>query len=1051
MLRLLLRSIFLLLFANIANAQLLIDTSELSKTFKQVKWRSIGPFRGGRSNIAVGVANNPMVYYMGTTGGGLWKTEDMGLTWNNISDGFFKTASVGGIAVAESDPNIVYVGMGEHAVRGVMTHHGDGMYKSTDAGKTWKKIGLEATQHIARVLVDPKNPNIVFVAAQGSLYSKSNDRGIYKSMDGGITWNKVLFIDDKTGCAELSMDMNNPTILYAAMWEHGRTPWKVTSGGPGSALYKSTDGGETWNKMQDGLPNEMGKMAITVSRANSEKVYALIESDFSKEAGGMYVSENAGKTWTQVSNDHRIIGRAWYYIEVFADPIIENTLYVMNAPALKSTDGGKTWENISSTHGDYHNLWINPSNSNNMIIADDGGAAITFNSGKSWSSQNIYATAQFYRINVDNEFPYNIYGGQQDNTSVKIASRSFRGGINATNWSASAGGESAFLAFDPNDPRYVLGGSYQGTIEVFDSKSKGSTNIMAAPIQYLGKDAKEDKYRFNWNAPIIWSKHEPNTYYHGAQVLLRTTDMGKTWTEVSPDLTRNDKSKQGKPGGPYTNEAVGAENYGTLSYVIESPNEKGVMYTGSDDGLIHITKDGGKTWKNITPTGLAECLINAIEVSPFDNATAYIATTRYKFDDPTPGLYKTTDYGKSWTKINNGIANNAFTRVIREDTQVKDLLFAGTEFGIYLSRNGGKNWTPFQLNLPNTPITDLRIHQDNLIASTSGRSFWILDDLNLIRQYKKDTNNIIIYQPTNAYLANGYSELDQNNEDFKGSKSFEGVNPSSGVVIYYQLPSLKENEVVTLEIKDAAGNVVRQFASSPRDENKGNGRRNVKEPKIPANKGLNRFVWDMRYPSIPTIPGVYIESSFKGHKVIPGNYAINLKVGNQMATTTANILANPLYKVGENDYKEFNALMKQMEGEVVTMHTMILDLHDSKNQLEAVLKNLPSDNKYNAVKIAGEDLVKQLKAWDEDMIQRKSTAYDDVENFPNKFTADYMFMVNQNESDIPRVNQPVLDLLKEYTPKWEALKARGLNLKNNLLPALNKQLWEVGVGAVWIN
>lgn len=1049
MIRSLIQSLFLLFFVVAANAQTTNDTSEYGKIFKQVKWRSIGPFRGGRSNIAVGVVGNPMVYYMGTTGGGLWKTEDMGLSWNNISDGFFKTATVGGIAVAESDPNIIYVGMGEHAVRGVMTHHGDGMYKSTDAGKTWKKIGLDATHHIARVVVDPKNPNIVFVAAQGSLYSTSNDRGIYKSTDGGITWNKVLFIDDKTGCAELSMDMNNPSILYAAMWEHGRTPWKVTSGGPGSGLYKSTDGGETWNEMQEGLPKEMGKMAIAVSRANSEKVYALIESDFTKEAGGMYVSENAGKTWTHATSDHRIIGRAWYYIEVFADPIIENTLYVMNAPALKSTDGGKTWENISSTHGDYHNLWINPSNSNNMIIADDGGAAITLNGGKSWSSQDIYATAQFYRINVDNEFPYNIYGGQQDNSSVKIASRSFRGGINNTHWSASAGGESAFLAFDPNDPRYVLGGSYQGTIEVFDSKSKGSTNIMAAPIQYLGKDAKDDKYRFNWNAPIIWSKHEPNTYYHGAQVLLRTTDRGKTWTEASPDLTRNDKSKQGRPGGPFTNEAVGAENYGTLSYVIESPNEKGVIYTGSDDGLVHVTKDGGKTWKNITPNGLAECLINAIEVSPFDNATAYIATTRYKFDDHTPGLYKTTDYGKTWTKINTGIANNAFTRVIREDTKVKDLLFAGTELGIYLSRNGGKNWMPFQLNLPNTPITDLRIHQDNLIASTSGRSFWILDDLNLFRQYKKDTSNTLLYQPTNAYLVNGYSELDQNNDEFKGSKTFEGVNPSSGVVIYYQLPTLKENEQVNIEIKDAAGNIVRQFSSSSNTTNNSSSR-NTKDPKLTSNKGLNRFVWDMRYPSIPTIPGVYIESSFKGHKVIPGNYTITLTAGEQTAATTTTILANPLYQVSENDYKEFDALMKHMEGEITTMHTMILDLYETRNQLEGVLKNLPSDAKYSTVKAAGEAIVKQLKAWDEEMIQRKSTAYDDVENFPNKFTADYMFMVNQNESDIPRVNQPVLDLLKEYTPKWEALKARGLDFKNNLLPALNKQFWEVGVGAVWI-
>jgi len=526
--------------------------------------------------------------------------------------------------------------------------------------------------------------------------------------------------------------------------------------------------------------------------------------------------------------------------------------------------------------------------------------------------------------------------------------------------------------------------------------------------------------------------------------------MGKTWTEASPDLTRNEKSKQGKPGGPFTNEAVGAENYGTLSYIMESPNEKGVIYTGSDDGYVYLTRDGGKTWKNVTPAGLAECLINAIEVSPFDNATAYIATTRYKFDDHTPGLYKTTDYGKTWTKINNGIAANSFTRVVREDTKVKDLLFAGTEFGVYMSQNGGKNWTPFQLNLPNTPITDLRIHQDNLIASTSGRSFWILDDLSLFRQYKKDTSAVKLYQPTNAYLVNGNSELNQNKEEFTGSNTFEGVNPANGVVVYYQLPTLKEGEAVTMEIKDAAGNVVRRFSSKAEADKKVEGRRSAKDPKLSSSKGLNRFVWDMRHPSIPSIPGVFIESSFKGHKAIPGNYTITVKAGEQTSSTTASILANPLYQMGENDYKEFDALMKQMEGELITMHTMILDLYESKNQLEGVLKNLTSEDKYTAVKTKGEEVVKLLKAWDEDMIQRKSTAYDDVENFPNKFTANYMFMVNQNESEVPRVNQPVLDLLKEYTPIWEALKARGLDLKNNVLPALNKQLWEAGVGAVWV-
>ena len=1047
--------IILLSFVFGAGAQTKKDSSltNLNNYFKPVKWRSIGPFRGGRSNTATGVVGNISTYYMGTTGGGLWKTDDMGITWNNISDGFFKTGSVGAVSVAESDPNIVYGGMGEHAVRGVMTHHGDGVYKSTDAGKSWKKMGLDLTQHIARVVIHPKNPDIVFVAAQGALYSKSKERGIYKSTDGGVTWKNVLYVDEKTGCAELSMDMNNPSILYAAMWEHGRQPWKVTSGGPGSGLYKSTDGGEHWEKMQEGLPKEMGKMAVAVCRSNSEKVYALIESDWEKEAGGLYVSNNAGKSWSQVTGDHRIIGRAWYYMELFPDPLNENVLYVMNAPAMRSIDGGKTWEDISGTHGDYHDLWINPTNSNNMIIADDGGAAISFNQGKTWSAQNNMPTAQFYRINTDNQFPYRIYGGQQDNSAVSIASRELgSGGIGNASWTSSAGGESAFLAFNPDDPKFVLGGSYQGTIEVLDTKAKAGTNIMAAPIQYLGRDAKDIKYRFNWNAPIIWSKHEPNVFYHGSQYLLKTTDMGNTWTEASPDLTRNEKEKQGRPGVPFTNEAVGAENYGTLSYVMESPLEKGVIYTGSDDGLVQLTKDGGVHWQNITPAGLQECLINAIEVSPFDKATAYIATTRYKFNDHTPGLYKTTDYGKTWVKINNGIPANAFTRVVREDQERKDLLFAGTELGIYISWNGGKEWTPFQLNLPITPITDLKIHKGNLIAATSGRSFWILDDLSLVRQYKKDTGSFILFEPSPAYIVNGSSELDETNADFNGTSKYRGVNPATGVVIYYQLPRLKDSlAVVTMEIKDAAGKLVHTFSSKPDSTYKKYDGAPPEEPVLTKAKGLNRFVWNMRHATMPGIPNVYIESSYRGHKAIPGKYSITIKAGELQATANATILPNPLYATTAADYTTYNNTMSSIEAEVTSMHRMINTMDAKRDQLEQMLAALPSEEKYTAIKTKGQALVKRMKAWDEDMIQRKSKAYDDVENFPNKFSANYMFLMNQTESDIPKVNQPSLDLLKELNAQWQALKNRGTEILDKDIPAFNQLLWQTGVGAIWKN
>ncbi len=1034
------------------NAQVKSDssTNDLNKYFKPVKWRCIGPFRGGRSNCATGVVGNSAVYYQGSTGGGLWKTEDMGLTWKNISDGFFKTGSVGAVSVAESDPNIVYVGMGEHAVRGVMTSYGDGVYKSTDAGKSWKKFGLDLTQHIARIAIHPKDPNTVFVAAQGALYGKSKERGIYKSTDGGVTWKNVLFVNEMTGCSEISMDMNNPLIMYAAMWEHGRKPWQVISGGPGSGLYKSTDGGEHWEKMKEGLPKEMGKMSIAVCRSNSERVYALIESDSEKDQGGLYVSNDAGKSWSQVNNDHHLLQRAWYYIELFPDPNNDNTLYVMSSSAFKSIDGGKTWEKMEATHGDYHNLWINPTNSNNMVISDDGGSAVTINGGKTWSSQNNQPTAQFYRINVDNLFPYNIYAGQQDNSSVKIASRApGSAGITNSDWSASAGGESAFLAFNPDDPNLVLGGSYQGTIEVLNTKAKASTNIMAAPIQYMTRDAKDMKYRFDWNAPIIWSQHEPNVFYHGSQYVLRTTDLGKTWTEASPDLTRNEKEKQGKPGVPYTNEAVGAENYGVLTYIMESPHEKGVIYTGSCDGLVYVTKDNCAHWENITPAGLQECLINAIEVSPFDKATVYIATTRYKFNEKTPGLYKSTDYGKTWTKINNGIPDGAFTRVVREDPTRKDLLYAGTETGIYISWNGGKNWEPFQLNMPICPITDLRIHQGNLIAATMGRAFWVLDDLSLIRQYKKDSA-FALFNPSSAYVINGGSELDDTKPEFTGLSTSRGVNPSTGVVMYYQLPELKDSVKLTMEIKDAAGNIVNTFSSKKDSTYKKYDGAPPAEPVLPKSKGLNRFVWNMRHATMPGVPDVYIEGSFRGHKASPGKYTVLLKAGEQKNSTELEILANPLYPTDAATYKGYDEIMSGMEKELTTMHRMINSMNEKRLQLESLIATL-SDAKYASLKTEATALAKKMKAWDEDMIQRKTKVYDDADNYPAKLTANYLFLINHTESAIPSVNKPSLDRRQELNAEWATLKSRGVEILEKDIPEMNKKLWEAGVGAVWKN
>ena len=1023
------------------------DSALAEQYFEPLKYRNIGPFRGGRSVTASGVKGEPLTYYMGTTGGGLWKTEDAGQYWKNISDGYFKTGSVGAVAISSSNPNIIYCGMGEHAVRGVMTHHGDGVYKSIDAGKTWKHIGLTKTQHISRIIIDSENPDIVYVAAQGALYSESEERGVYKSVDGGDTWEKILYKGPNKGAVELSMDTRYPHILYAAMWDYQRFPWMIKSG-PNSGLYKSVDHGKTWEELTNGLPEEKGKMSIAVCPSNSDKVYALVESNSLQDKSGLFVSDNAGKSWSKVSSDNRLTQRAWYYTELFIDPKDDQTIYVLSAPALRSLDGGKSWSRITGTHGDFHDLWINPDNPQNLCIANDGGAAISFNFGKSWSRQSNMPTSQFYRVNVDNDFPYNIYGGQQDNTSIKIASRSIGGSaITERDWAPSAGGESAFLAFDPDDPRFVLGGSYLGTIEVLDTKSTGSTNIMQAPIQYLGRAARDMKYLFNWNAPIIWSQHKPNTFYHGAQYVLRTDDMGKTWQEVSPDLTRNQDDKQMKGGGPLTVEAVGAENYGTISYIVESPHESGVLWTGSDDGLVQLTRDDGDNWSDVTPQGLTECLINAIDVSPHDPATAYIATTRYKFNDHTPGLYKTTDYGKTWKNISNGIPPGAFTRVVREDDVRKDLLIAGTETGLYISWNGGDQWHAFNMNLPVVPITDLIIEHDDLVVATSGRSFWILDDMAVIRQYQSHDKPVLkLYQPEDTYLLNGSSPLNGNSKSFDGTNPLYGVNPANGAVIYYELPKNDSGQEVTITISDSNGNLIRTLSSIKDSTYLRYDGGPPAETTLDKKEGLNRFVWDLRHGVMPGVNGVYIEGSYRGHKVSPGTYNISLTSGELSQSNTVTIKKNPNYDITLDDYQVYDELMSDMETQFGVMHNMVNQL---KNKYDQIANLSPKVEGNSEIAKQIKSLLTKMKNWDDEMVQRLSKAYDDVENFENKFTAEWLFLINQTESDIPVVNQGSMDRYAELSEQWDKLSGRGNQMLSTDIPDLNKALWKAGIGAIW--
>lgn len=1022
-------------------------SQELSESFKPLKYRSIGPFRGGRANAGTGVIGDPMTYYMGTTGGGVWKTTDAGQHWNNISDGFFKLGSVGAIAVSESNPNVVYVGMGEHAPRGVMTSHGDGVYKSNDAGKTWTSVGLEKTQHISRIVVHPTNSEILWVAAQGALHGPTRERGIYKSVNGGKSWKKTLYVNTLTGASELSIDSNNPNVLYAALWEHIRKPWQVVSGGSGSGLYKSTDGGETWKTIHEGLPKEKGKMAIAVSPANSQTVFALIESDSQQEKGGLFVSKDAGSSWSRVSGDHRLIQRAWYYIEIALDPNNEDVVYVMSASTYKSIDGGQSWERIPSAHGDYHDLWINPQNASNMILTSDGGSEITFDAGAHWSRIDHLPTAQFYRINTDNLYPYNIYGGQQDNSSVKIASIGIgSGGIGVQHWSSSAGGESAFLAFDPDRPTKVMGGSYLGTIDILDVATQQSTEIMIEPNLYLGLAARDMKYLYNWNAPIIRSQHEENTYFHCAQYVLRTRDEGLSWEVISPDLTRNEDKKQGNGGGPYTNEAVGAENYGTISYMVESPHEAGVFYTGSDDGLVYRTKDNGISWENVTPKGLEETLINSIEVSPHDPATVYIATTRYKFNDFTPALYKSTNYGQSWTLISKTLPKDTYTKVVREDTARKDLLFAGTVAGVYASWDGGLHWKSLQLNLPKTPITDLKVAHNDLVVATQGRSFWILDDLEFLRQTEgQAAENTKLYTPNPAFWAHWYSSMNSNSPS--GQDSFEGVNPATGMVLYYELNEASKEQPIHLQILDAEGRLVNEFHSEKDSDYKSYEGAPSPSKTLMNEKGLNRFVWNLRHRSLPGAPEVYIEGSYSGHKAIPGTYTIRLKQGAVVLETKAEIIPNPEILVSKADYQAYEEFMSAGEAAYTDMTRLTNKMYSTQQRLKQLLIKLDQDG-LKKLHQQGKDLLKAMSDWDAKMVQRLSKAYDDVENYVNGFTAHYITLINQVDSDIPKITVGARSRMKELNDEWAVLNKEAQAIQSDLIPAFNQACYEQGIGVL---
>ncbi len=1004
------------------------------EAFQAMEWRLIGPFRGGRVVTVAGIPSDPQTYYTGATGGGVWKTTDAGITWFNISDGFFETSSVGAIAVAESDPNVIYVGMGEHPVRGVMTSHGDGVYKSTDAGKTWTHLGLKDSRAISRIRIHPANPDLLYVAVQGAPHAPTKERGIYRSKDGGSTWEQIHFVTERAGASDLAMDMTNPRILYASYWDHLRLPWKVESGGEGSGIWKSTDGGDNWEKLTEGLPELMGKIGIDVSRVNPDRVYANIEA----EEGGLFRSDDAGKTWKHINKERIIQARSWYYMEVFADPVDEETVYVLNAPVMRSTDGGKSFTQVRVPHGDTHDLWINPNDNRILVNANDGGANVSFNAGKSWSSSDNQPTIQFYRVITDNRFPYWVYGGQQDNSSLATASAA-RGGIGWKDWHEVSGCESAYLAFDPDDPKDVYGGCYQGLIDVWNRESGETKSIMAYPFLGLGTYPRDQKYRFNWNAPIIASPHDPTTIYHAGNVVFKTTDRGQSWEQISPDLTRNEVEKHGPGGGPITNEGAGGETYNTIYYFAESPHEAGVYWVGTDDGLVHISRNGGQDWTNVTPAGIGEGLVNSIDVSPHDPGAATITFSKYKFNDFTPFIFKTDDYGQSWTPIVEGIAEEAWVRVVREDPVRKGLLYAGTELGMYISFDDGAHWNKWQINLPIVPITDLTIRNNDLVAATSGRSFWILDDLSPVQQIAAETVEADVHlfqpRPTIQVLWGG--------QEPRGPV---GKNPPDGAQIFVSLKAVPE-ELVTLEILDESGEVVRTYVSDP-DASDPEEAGNENSSKLKELKeGLNRLSWDFRREAFTKIPDIMVFGSLNGRFVPPGQYKVRLSVGEKVLVQDLELLPDPRRSASMSEYQEQERFLAAASEMAEDIQTSVIRMRAVKTQIESFIENAKDVDSGEDIEKAGQELVEKIEEWESELIQPKQKTFQDIINFENQLANQVLALIASVDGAEPPVTKGAQERLNDLESEWATHRTTRDGLLTDVA-AFNKLIRESNIDAV---
>ena len=1012
--------------------------------FSGMKWRGIGPYRGGRVLAVTGVSGDPNTFYFGGVAGGVWKTTDAGAIWRPLSDKEPFT-SIGSIAVADSDHNTLYIGTGEACIRGNITY-GDGVYKSVDGGRSWKHVGLPDSRQIGAVVVHPKNPDIVYVAALGHVYAPSAERGIYRTTDGGATWQKVLYVNDKTGGIDVVFDPQNPNTLFASMWDVNRTPWSLTSGGPGSGLYRSTDGGNTWKRLEGhGLPEGvLGRIGVSVSGADSYRVYALIEA----KEGGLFRSDDGGDTWTRVNEDERYRQRAWYFTHIFADPKTVDTVYVLNTGAFRSVDGGKTFTLLPAPHGDHHGLWIDPANPKSIIDGNDGGATISVDGGQTWSTVYNQPTAQFYHVITDRQFPYYVYGAQQDNSSVGIASFSDEGVITAQNWFAF-GGETGFIAPDPRDTNVIYGDN-EATIFRFNKADQQTQDVSVWPLDVSGHGAVDlDVLRFNWTSPLFISQHDKTTLYTSGDKVYKSTDGGMSWTAISKDLTRNDKSKQHPSGGPITLDITSVEYYDTIFALAESPVQQGLLWAGTDDGLVWITRDGGTTWTNVTPKALPEWgMVSIIDPSPHESGTAYIAVDRHKLDDQKPYIYKTSDFGKSWSLIVNGIAQNHYARSVREDPGRKGLLFAGTERGVYASFDDGAHWQSLQLNLPVSPIHDLVVHDNDLVVATHGRSFWILDDLTPLRQLTSQTARAqaILYKPEPAVRLHYPDQVDRRRP--------AGENPPKGAIIDYYFAS-KPKEEVTLDILDAQGKLVRHLSSK---EKKGFEQppewpdQEIPKETIPAEAGMNRYAWDLRYESPAKIPGAFYSGLGPlGPLALPGTYQAKLAAGSFTQTVPLELRMDPRLKnVTQADLqKEFELAMK-IRDRNNELHTAVNQIRELGAELMTLKKWSGESAQAKQVIEAADALDKKMTPIEEILIQVKMKSSEGNLRYPNQLNEQFDSLSHTVESADAAPTRPqyaVYDFLNgKLQEQLNALR----EVLDRDLPALNELMRKTGVPALTV-